>query len=64
MGSLSTLLDNKAYGAVASLYKIEQQMTKAKKKAKGHTLSKKMAKARVKEADAIRVADDLDELTS
>jgi hypothetical protein len=35
-------------------------MVKANKKAKGHTLSKKLAKVRVKEADAIRVASDVE----
>ena len=64
MGSLTTTLDNRAYGAIASLDKLEKQMVKAKKKSKGHILSKKLAKARGKEADAIRVASDLDALTS
>ncbi len=64
MGSLTTALDNRAYGAIASLDKLEKQMIKAKKKAKGHSLSKKLAKARLQEADAVRVASDVDALTS
>jgi hypothetical protein len=60
MGSLTTILDKRAYGTITSLDKLEKQMVKAQ----GHTLSKKLAKARVKEDESIKVASDVDALTS
>jgi hypothetical protein len=62
MARLSTYVQNRAYSALSTCEKLEGQMQKAKAKAKGHTLSKKLAQARQASSQAIQLADDISTL--
>lgn len=58
-GRMTTYLDNRAVGAINKTYQLERKMERAKKKGKGKSFSKKLALARQKEAEAVRLADDM-----
>lgn len=59
MRHLSTYLENQAMGAISTREKLETKMQTAKKKAQGHTLSKKLTYARKAEERAIDLSDDI-----
>ena len=59
MGHLSTYLENRAVGAISTREKLEAKMQALKKKAKGQTLSKKLAYARQAEVRAVDLADEI-----
>lgn len=59
-GQLVFFLERRANGAITSRDQLEAQMKRAKKKACGHTLSKKLALARQKEKTAIQLAEDVE----
>jgi len=55
----TTFLDNRAYGCIGAREKLERRMERAKKKAKGQSLSKRLALARKQELKAIELAADM-----
>jgi hypothetical protein len=59
MARLSTYVQNRAFGAMATGEKLERKMHKAKKKSNGNTLSKRLAQARQAADQAIQLADDI-----
>jgi hypothetical protein len=59
LGRLSTYVQNRAFTAMTICEKVEQQMHGAKQQAQGQTLSKKLARARHAQQQAIQLADDL-----
>lgn len=59
IGKIVYYFENRAWAAMGRREKLERQMDRAKKKAKGHTLSKELALARDEEARSIQAADDL-----
>ena len=56
---LAFFLERRATGAITRRQKLETQMEKAKKKRRGHKLSKKLTLAQAAEAQAIQLADDV-----
>jgi hypothetical protein len=56
---LVTTLEKRAYAAIAQCEVLEQQMQQAKHRGQGRALSKPLADARVQEATAIRLADEV-----
>ena len=56
---LAFFLERRATGAMTRRQKLETQMEKAKKKRRGHKLSKKLTLAQAAEAQAIQLADDV-----
>ena len=56
---MATFLENRALGTMAFRHKLEQKMTAARRKAKGQSLSKKLASARQAETQAIELADEV-----
>ena len=61
---LVTTLEGRAYGAIARREALEQQMQRAKRRGQGRSLSKELARARAREATAIRLADEVRTLTT
>jgi hypothetical protein len=60
---LSATLERRAYAAIAQRDALEQQMRKAKQHRQGRALSQRLARARVREASALRLADEVHTLT-
>lgn len=56
---MATYLENRALGTMAARQKLEQKMAAARKKAKGQSLSKKLASARQAETQAVELADEI-----
>jgi hypothetical protein len=56
---LSTYVENRAFRAIAACEKLEGKMHRAKRKALGHTLSKKLTQARTAQQQAIELADEI-----
>jgi hypothetical protein len=56
---LATYLENRALGAISTREKLEAKMQAAKRKAKGHKVSKRLACARQTEDQAVTLADDM-----
>jgi hypothetical protein len=56
---LSAVLERRAYAAIAQRDALEQQMPKAKQHRQGRALSQRLARARVREASALRLADEM-----
>lgn len=56
---MATYLENRALGTIAARQKLEQKMAVARRKAKGQSLSKKLARARQAETQAIELADEI-----
>jgi len=62
MGRMAVYLENRAFGAMSALEKMEAKMTKAKRKGKGNQFSKRLVMAAQAEAAAINLADDINSL--
>jgi hypothetical protein len=62
MGRLALYLENRAFGAMSALEKMEAKMTKAKRKGNGNQFSKRLVMAAQAEAAAINLADDINSL--
>jgi len=60
---LSATLERRAYAAIAQRDTLEQQMEHAKQHCQGRALSQRLARARVHEASALRLADEVHTLT-
>ena len=60
---LSATLERRAYAAIAQHDALEQQMEHAKQRRQGRALSQRLARARVQEASALRLADEVHTLT-
>lgn len=60
---LSATLERRAYAAIAQRDALEQQMEHAKQHRQGRTLSQGLARARAREASALRLADEVHTLT-
>lgn len=56
---LSTYVENRAFRALTTCEQLEDKMRRAKRKAKGHTLSKKLTQARHVQQQAIELADEI-----
>lgn len=56
---LATTLEKRAYGAIAQREALERKMQRAKRRGRGRSHSKELARARVREATAIRLADEV-----
>lgn len=61
-GQLVFFLSRRAQGATTRLEKLKTQMERAKKQARGNTLSKKLAVAREAEKKAVQLAHDVETL--
>jgi len=61
---LSATLERRAYAAIAQRDTLEQQMEHAKQHCQGRALSQRLARARVHEASALRLADEAHTLTA
>jgi hypothetical protein len=59
LGRLAYYLANRAAGCTAARGKLEAQMTRRKRRGKGHTLSQKLALARQAEREAVDLAGDV-----
>lgn len=59
MGKLATFLENRAAGATTAREKLERQMDRAKRKARGNEVSKRLAIAREAEQKAVHLARDV-----
>ena len=59
LGRLAYYLDNRAAGCTAARQKLEDRMTRLKRRGKGHILSKRLAVARQAEQKAVRLAGDV-----
>lgn len=59
MVHLANYFENRAVGAISAREKLERKMAKARKRAKGNSFSKKLARARINESMAINLADDV-----
>ena len=64
LGRLIIYLENRAFRAIAVLYKLEHEMERSKKKQNGHKLSKKLASARIEAQKAIDLFDNLSMLAT
>jgi hypothetical protein len=60
---LSATLERRAYTAIAQRDALEQQMDQAKHHRPGRALSQRLARARIQEASALRLADEVHTLT-
>jgi hypothetical protein len=60
---LSATLEQRAYAAIAQRDALEQRMQKAKQHRQGRCLSQRLARARIQEASALRLADEVHTLT-
>ncbi len=60
---LSATLERHAYAAIAQRDALEQQMDQAKHHRQGRALSQRLARARIQEASALRLADEVHTLT-
>jgi len=56
---LSTYVENRAFRALTACEQLEGKMRRAKRKAQGHTLSKKLTQARTAQQQAIELADEI-----
>jgi hypothetical protein len=61
---LATTLEKRAYAAIAQREQLEQKMAKAKRRDRGRSLSKKLARARAAEISAIHLADTVQTLST
>ncbi len=61
---LATTLEKRAYAAIDHREQLEQKMAKAKRRDRGRSLSKKLARARAAETIAIRLADTVGTLST
>ena len=59
LGQLAVYLENRAFGVISTRDKLERQMERSKKKARGNSLSRKLGSARVAEENALLLADDI-----
>lgn len=64
LARLSATLERRAYAAIAGREVLERQMDKAKHRRRGRTFSTRLARARVHELTAIRLADQLHTLSA
>lgn len=62
--SLVTRLENRAYAAIARREVLERQMQQAKRQQQGRSLSQRLARARLSETTAIRLADEVQTLAA
>ena len=60
---LSATLERRAYAAIARREKLQRQMDKAKQRRQGRTFSTRLARARTREVNAIRLANELHTLS-
>ena len=61
---LSATLERRAYAAIARREALERQMAKAKHRRQGRAFSQRLARARTREVDAIRLADEVGTLSA
>lgn len=61
---LATTLEKRAYAAMAEHEALEQKMQQAKRRSRGRSLSKALARSRVREAIALRLADEVHTLST
>lgn len=61
---LATTLEKRAYAAIDHREQLEQKMAKAKRRDRGRSLSKKLARARAAETTAIHLADTVQTLST
>jgi hypothetical protein len=64
MTRLATTLEKRAYAAINESEQLKQKMDKAKRRNRGRSLSKKLARARAKEVTAIHLADTVQILST
>jgi hypothetical protein len=60
---LNAVLERRAYAAIAQRDALEQRMQKAKQHRQGRALSQRLARARAREASALRLADEVHTLS-
>jgi hypothetical protein len=59
LGNLAFFLENRAAGCTTMLEKLERKMKRAKNRGKGQSLSKRLARAREAQAEAVSLAEDI-----
>jgi hypothetical protein len=64
MTHLATTLEKRAYAAINDSEQLKKKMDKAKRRNRGRSLSKKLARARAKEVTAIHLADTVQILST
>lgn len=64
LGQLVRFLDNRAYGAVEACDQQQRRMTRAKRRGRGNTESKRLALARQEQERAVALADDVSVLVA